>query len=71
MSVTERMGLERPRASEHGAHLDDFMQQTMGPNEVYGLEVKKRYRNRMIKQMLKDAGYDELASMIKVTSERI
>lgn len=67
----ERMKQDAIGASSAVMSPIDIYQGENRGDKVFTLEIKRRRRNKLIKQILKDAGYDELASMVKVKEERI
>lgn len=52
------------------AMMDDDQPSHADNAEILQLKLKRRYRMQLIKQMLQDAGYGDLAQMTQVKAER-
>jgi hypothetical protein len=63
----EQMG---PSAEPDVDLMGDTEREPSDPAEVLRLRLKRRYKMQLIKKILQDAGYDDLAKMTTVKSEK-
>lgn len=60
----QMMGRMRP-GSEPDSRLEYDEVASHSPDDLMRLELKRRYKLKLIREMLQDAGYDELAQMTR------
>ena len=65
--------VNRPNVGHEIADMGDVLPdpEDYGDQEVWALKMKKKRRQQLLKQMLMDAGYDDLAKMTSVSEEQV
>lgn len=70
-ALKERKRQEMARALPNASELDDDGEMHGAEPHTYSLQIKRKRMNGILKKMMIDAGYDDLARMTSVRSERV